>query len=242
MDTMDAAALAAMIDQTMLKPTVGYDTGAKWIEANRDSGFATLCVSPFLAPLAAQLLAGSATGLCVVVGFPLGYSLTETKVEEARQLVELGADEIDMVMNIGAFLDGETQLVADDIAAVAEAVRDASHGAGLLKVILETGHLAPEQIGEASKLAEEAGAAFVKTSTGFGPRGASVEDVRIMRAAVGPQVRVKAAGAIRDLPTALAMIEAGASRIGTSSGLEILSALSGPAGGPAAPAPGGPGY
>jgi len=226
MEPIDAKTLASMIDQTLLKPTAGYDTGAKWIEEMRGAGFATLCVSPFMAPLATQLLAGTGTKVCVVVGFPLGYSLTETKVEEARQLVELGADEIDMVMNIGAFLDGEEQLVVDDIAAVATAVCDASEHA-LLKVILETGYLTPEQVGMASRLAEEAGADFVKTSTGFGPRGASVEDVLIMRGAVGPDVRVKAAGGIRDLPTALAMIEAGASRIGTSSGLELLAALGG---------------
>jgi deoxyribose-phosphate aldolase len=224
-DAMDRETLAAMIDQTLLKPTVGYRSAAVWIESNRDAGFATLCISPFLVPLAAQRLAGSCTKVCAVVGFPNGYSLTETKAEEARRLVELGAAEIDMVMNVGAFLDGEDGLVVDDIAAVALAVCDASAGSGLLKVILETGHLTPAQVVEASKLAATAGAHYVKTSTGFGPRGASVEDVRAMAAAVGPDVRVKAAGGIRDLPAALAMIEAGASRIGTSSGLEILAAL-----------------
>jgi deoxyribose-phosphate aldolase len=222
---MDRQTLAAMLDQTLLKPTAGYATASTWMEANRDAGFATLCVSPFLVPLATQRLSGSCTKVCAVVGFPNGYSLTETKAEEARRLIELGAAEIDMVMNIGAFLDGEDQLVIDDIAAVALTVCDASGGAGLLKVILETGHLTPGQVVEASKLAASAGADYVKTSTGFGPRGASVEDVRAMAGAVGPDVKVKAAGGIRDLPTALAMIEAGASRIGTSSGLEILAAL-----------------
>jgi deoxyribose-phosphate aldolase len=237
---MDRAGLAAMIDQTMLKPTAGYATAAGWMELNRDSGFATLCVSPFLVPLAAQRLAGSTTRVCAVVGFPLGYSLTETKVEEARRLVGLGASEIDMVMNVGAFLDGETEFVFDDIAAVALGVCEASDGAGLLKVILETGHLAPEQVADASRLAASAGAHFVKTSTGFGPRGASVEDVRAMDAAVGPDVKVKAAGGIRDLPVALAMIEAGASRIGTSSGLELLAALD-PAGASEGPTSAGEG-
>jgi deoxyribose-phosphate aldolase len=222
---MDRDSLAAMIDQTLLKPTVGYRGGAEWIELNRDAGFATLCVSPFLAPLASQLLAGSRTKACAVVGFPLGYSLTETKADEARRLVELGVAEIDMVMNVGAFLDGDTQLVMDDIHAVVRAVCSATGAAGFVKVILETGHLTPAQVAEAAKLAARAGADYVKTSTGFGPRGASVEDVRIMSEAVGPDVLVKAAGSIRDLPTALAMIEAGASRIGTSSGLEILAAL-----------------
>lgn len=239
---MDRETLAAMIDQTLLKPTAGYRTGSEWIERNRDSGFATLCVSPFLVPLASQLLAGSRTKVCAVVGFPLGYSLTETKAEEARRLVKLGAAEIDMVMNVGAFLDGDTQLVVDDIAAVVRAVCSATGAAGFVKVILETGHLTPEQVAEAARLAAKAGADYVKTSTGFGPRGASVEDVRIMSEAVGPDVRVKAAGSIRDLPTALAMIEAGASRIGTSSGLEILAALeSGEAPAPVS-APGSSGY
>jgi deoxyribose-phosphate aldolase len=223
--TMDRQTLAAMLDQTLLKPTAGYATASAWMEANCDAGFATLCVSPFLVPLATQRLAGSCTKVCAVVGFPNGYCLTETKAEEARRLIELGAAEIDMVMNIGAFLDGEDQLVIDDIAAVALTVCDASGGAGLLKVILETGHLTPGQVVAASKLAATAGAHYVKTSTGFGPRGASVEDVRAMHGAVGPDVKVKAAGGIRDLPTALAMIDAGASRIGTSSGLEILAAL-----------------
>jgi deoxyribose-phosphate aldolase len=222
---MDRQTLAAMLDQTLLKPTVGYATASVWMEANRDAGFATLCVSPFLVPLATQRLSGSCTKVCAVVGFPNGYSLTESKAEEAKRLIELGAAEIDMVMNIGAFLDGEDQLVIDDIAAVALSVCDASGDAALLKVILETGHLTPEQVVSASKLAAMAGAHYVKTSTGFGPRGASIEDVRAMHDAVAPEVKVKAAGGIRDLPTALAMIEAGASRIGTSSGLEILAAL-----------------
>jgi deoxyribose-phosphate aldolase len=222
---MDRQTLAAMLDQTLLKPTVGYATASVWMEANRDAGFATLCVSPFLVPLATQRLSGSCTKVCAVVGFPNGYSLTESKAEEARRLVELGAAEIDMVMNIGAFLDGEDQMVIDDIAAVVLSVCDASGDEGLVKVILETGHLTPEQVVAASRLAATAGAHYVKTSTGFGPRGASNEDVRAMHGAVGPDVKVKAAGGIRELPTALAMIEAGASRIGTSSGLEILAAI-----------------
>lgn len=130
-----------------------------------------------------------------------------------------------MVMNIGAFLGGEITVAREDIARVVETVRSASHGRGLVKVILETGYLDAEQIADASRLCVEAGAHYVKTSTGFGPRGASLEDVRIMRRAVGDAAKVKAAGGIRDLNTALSMIEAGADRIGTSSGAEILDAL-----------------
>jgi deoxyribose-phosphate aldolase len=230
---MDRATLASMIDQTLLKPTAGYATAGDWMERNRDAGFATLCVSPFLVPLAVQRLAGTVTRVCAVVGFPLGFSLTETKSDEARRLVQLGASEIDMVMSIGAFLDGDDQLVTEDVAAVADAIRDASEGTVTLKVILETSYLTPEQIAKASRLAAAGGADFVKTSTGFGPRGASVDDVRIMAEAVGPAVAVKAAGGIRDLASALELIEAGASRIGTSAGLEILAALEGGAAAPA---------
>ncbi|MCG2807942.1 MAG: deoxyribose-phosphate aldolase, partial [Coriobacteriia bacterium] len=179
----------------------------------------------FLVPVAAQRLAGTRTGVCTVCGFPLGYALTESKAEEARHLVELGAVEVDVVVNIAALLEGEDRYVRDDLAAVAESVQKASNGNALLKVILETGYLEPDDIVRGCTLAVDAGAAFVKTSTGFGPRGASIADVTLMRETVGPDIGVKAAGGIRDLETALAMIEAGANRIGTSSGLEILDAF-----------------
>ncbi len=223
MRPVDIATLAAAIDQTLLRPTAGLSAAAAWIEESRERGFAALCVSPFLVPLAAQRLAGTVTAVCSVAGFPLGYSLTETKVEESVHLVELGCSEIDMVMNVAAFLEGEHEFVRDDIEAVVQAVDEASEGSGLVKVILETGHLDEDGVARASALAAAAGAAFVKTSTGFGPRGASVRDVEIMRAEVGTELGVKAAGGIRDLDTALAMIDAGANRIGTSNGLEILS-------------------
>ena len=222
---MDRVTLASMIDQTLLKPTIGYAEGSEWIDANAEMGFASLCVSPFLVPPASQRLAGTGTMVCSVVGFPLGYSLTEVKSEEAEHLAGLGCEEIDMVMHVGAFLEEEYRYVSDDIAAVVRATDAGSGGPGLVKVILETGHLEPDQIARASTLAVEAGARFVKTSTGFGPRGASVEDVAVMREAVGPDIGVKAAGGIRDLATALAMIEAGADRLGASSGREILEAL-----------------
>lgn len=191
------------------------------MERSADAGFATLCVAPFLVPLAAQRLAGTGTAVCSVVGFPLGYSLTETKVEETIHLLQLGCAEIDMVMNVGAFLEGETRLVQDDIEAVVTAVRDS--GTGLVKVILETGHLDDDGVARACELVAESGADFVKTSTGFGPRGASVSDVEIMCATVGDDLGVKAAGGIRDLETAREMIAAGANRVGTSAGLEILA-------------------
>lgn len=227
----DIAALAHTIDQTLLKPTASLAEAAEWMEGSRDAGFATLCVSPFLVPLASQRLAGSVTRVCSVAGFPLGYSLTETKAEEAIHLVKLGCSEVDMVVNLGALLSGEDELVRDDIAAVVDAVAGAGAGTGagadagaaFVKVILETGYLEEADIVRGSRLAVEAGAAFVKTSTGFGPRGASVRDVELMRQTVGPDIGIKAAGGIRDLDTALAMLAAGADRLGTSAGLEIVS-------------------
>ncbi len=221
---MDTSTLAASIDQTLLSPTTGFEAAAEWIELNSDKGFAALCVAPFIVPLAAQRLAGSDTKVCTVCGFPLGYSLTESKAEEARHLVGLGAQEIDVVMNIAAFLEGQDRFVTDDLKAVVDSVERSSAGEAIVKVILETGHLDEGQVARASRLAVDAGAQFVKTSTGFGPRGASVRDVEIMREAVGPDIGVKAAGGIRDLQTALEMIEAGANRLGTSSGAEILGA------------------
>ncbi len=223
MSPVDIATLAATIDQTLLRPTTGLREAASWMEESRERGFATLCVSPFLVPLASQRVAGTVTGVCSVVGFPLGYALTETKVEEAAHLVGLGCAEVDMVMNVAEFLEGEHEYVRDDIEAVVRAVDEASEGSGIVKVILETGYLDDEGIARASALSAAAGAAFVKTSTGFGPRGASVRDVEIMRAEVGSELGVKAAGGIRDLDTVLEMLDAGANRIGTSNGLEILS-------------------
>lgn len=222
---MDRETLAAAIDQTMLKPTVGFNEGARWIESCAASGFATLCVSPFLVPVAAQRLAGSKTRVCSVCGFPLGYSNTESKAEEAAHLVELGCHEVDVVMNVAAFLEGEEGFVSDDIAAVVAQVGHASGGTALVKVIIEVGYLTPEQAARAAVLVADAGAGFVKTCTGFGPRGVTADDVRTLRAAVGDRIGVKASGGIRDLAGALEMLEAGASRLGSSSGAEILDAL-----------------
>jgi deoxyribose-phosphate aldolase len=221
---MDRTTLARAIDQTLLGPTVGFGEGAAWIEQHAGFGFAALCVSPFLVPIASQKLAGTDTVVCSVAGFPLGYTATESKAEEAAHLVELGCAEVDMVMNIAALLEGEDAFVGEDIRSVVQAVLSTSDEA-LVKVILETGYLDTEQIERACAIAVESGAAFVKTSTGFGPRGASTEDVRTMRRAVGPDIGVKAAGGIRDLRSALEMIEAGASRIGASAGREIVEAF-----------------
>jgi len=221
---MDSATLARYIDQTLLKPTVGMSSARPWIEEHSSAGFAALCVSPFLVPLTTQILAGTDTLVCSVCAFPLGYSSTETKAEEAALLVALGCREVDMVMNVAEMLEGEYEFVEDDIRAVVDATAGTSDEA-IVKVILETGYLDEGQIARACEIAVRAGAGFVKTSTGFGPRGASVRDVEIMRATVGPDIGVKAAGGIRDLDTALAMIDAGATRIGASAGQEIIEAF-----------------
>lgn len=215
-------ALAALIDQTLLKPTAGLAEAAAWLEGSRDRGFATVCVAPFVVPLATEHVAGSATTVCSVAGFPLGYQATESKAEEAARLVRLGCAEVDVVINFAELLGGETGFVLDDLKAAVDAVREASEGRAVVKAIIETGYLDEDQIKTACDVAVRAGAHFVKTSTGFGPRGASVRDVEIMRAVVGPDIGVKAAGGIRDLDTALEMLEAGATRLGTSAGTQIL--------------------
>jgi deoxyribose-phosphate aldolase len=216
--------IAAAIDQTLLKPTAGERAAREWIAAQRDAGFASLCVAPAMVPWAAESLAGTPTKVCTVVAFPLGYALSASKADETRRLLEAGAVEIDMVMNVGAALEGDWEAVEDDVRAVVETVRASGVHGSLTKVILETGFLTDEVTALACEACVRAGAEFVKTSTGFGPRGASVTDVRVMRAAVGPAVGVKAAGGIRDLDAALAMLEAGATRIGTSAGLDIVAA------------------
>lgn len=221
---MSGREIAALIDQTLLKPNVCERDAKAWIAEQRDGGFASLCVAPAMVPWAAESLAGTATKVCTVVAFPLGYALTASKSEEAMRLLEAGAVEIDMVISIGAVLEGDWGFVEADVLAVVDAVETSGVEGALTKVILETGYLDDEQISKACAACVRAGAQFVKTSTGFGPRGASVEDIRLMRAAVPEHTGIKAAGGIRDLKTARLMIEAGATRIGTSAGREIVAA------------------
>ncbi len=221
---MDLRELAGRIDQTLLKPTVGRHAAREWMLLQRDAGFASLCVSPFLVPTAASVLDGTPTKVCTVVGFPLGYAVSESKADEARRLVELGAVEIDMVMNVAAALEDSWDYVREDIARVVAATAHASGGSAIVKVILECAYLdGAERLTRACVTAVDAGADFVKTSTGFGPSGATAADVAVMRAAVGPGIGVKAAGGIRTLRDVLTMLDAGASRIGASAGLEILA-------------------
>jgi deoxyribose-phosphate aldolase len=212
--------LGKMIDHTLIKPTAAKDDIVKLCKEAEKHGFGCVCVNSAYVPLAKQLLKGTDVKVVSTVGFPFGSSLPEVKAFEARKASEKGASEIDMVLNIGALKSGDYETVKRDIERVVDV--KSSHGDDLvIKVIIETGYLTKEEKVMACKLAKEAGADFVKTSTGF-VGGATVEDVRLMRETVGQDMGVKAAGGIRTLRQALAMIEAGANRIGTSTGVAII--------------------
>ncbi len=186
-----------------------------------EHGFASVCVNSCWVPLVAAELAGTPVKVCTVVGFPLGASATEVKVAEAAYALRCGAQEIDMVINIGALASGDIATVGSDISAVVEVCH---RGGALVKAILETALLTDDQKVMACKLARNAGVDFVKTSTGFGPGGATVADVRLMREAVGPSIGVKASGGVRTLEDLQAMVAAGATRIGTSAGVRLVAA------------------
>ncbi|MDA5108649.1 deoxyribose-phosphate aldolase [Brevibacillus thermoruber] len=206
------------IDHTLLKPETTAAMIDKLCAEAKEHNFASVCVNPFWVKRCAELLKGTDVKVCTVIGFPLGASTPAVKAAETRDAIANGATEVDMVLNIGALKSGDLELVKADVKAVKEAA-----GSVLVKVILETGLLTDEEKVTACKLCVEAGADYVKTSTGFGHGGATVEDVALMRKTVGPNVGVKASGGVRDRAAALAMIEAGASRIGTSSGVAIVT-------------------
>lgn len=209
--------LARYIDHTNLKSTVTPEDIEKLCAEARQFGFKAVCVNSCYVALASELLNGSDVLVCAVAGFPLGAMSTAAKKFEAEQAVKDGAGEIDMVMNIGSAKAGDWPAVEKDISAVKQAIPAAE-----LKVIIETCYLTDEEKVAACEAAVRAGAGFVKTSTGFGPGGATVEDVRLMKKAVEGKALVKAAGGVRDKATALAMIEAGADRLGTSNGVAII--------------------
>jgi deoxyribose-phosphate aldolase len=211
--------MAHMIDHTLLKPDATQDEIAQLCYEARKYGFASVCVNPANVELCAQLLKGSGIPVCTVVGFPLGATSTETKVFEAQQAIREGATEVDMVINVGALKSRDYELVERDIASVARACHA---GHAILKVIIEAALLTDEEKVVASQLTKVAGADFVKTSTGFGPGGATLEDVALMRRVVGPTIGVKAAGGIRSYEEAQKMIAAGASRIGASASVKIM--------------------
>jgi deoxyribose-phosphate aldolase len=211
--------IAHLIDHTLLKPEATVQQIAQLCHEAMLYNFASVCINPAHVKLAAQLLQNSEVKVCTVVGFPLGATSTEAKVFETLQALNDGATEIDMVINIGALKGGDDALVERDIAAVVKTVHQ--HGA-LCKVIIETALLTNDEKVRACQLAKQAGADFVKTSTGFSSGGATIEDVALMRQTVGPQVGVKASGGIRTLAEAQRMISAGATRLGVSAGVKII--------------------
>lgn len=222
---MDMRSLAGKIDHTLLKPEATEAEIRTLCEEARKHGFYSVCVNPANVALSAQQLAGSDVKVCTVVGFPLGATTSEVKAFETRDAIGNGAQEIDMVINVGALKSAQMDRVEADIRAVVEAA------AGVpVKVILETCLLTDDEKVVACKASKSAGAAFVKTSTGFSKGGATVADIRLMRQTVGPEMGVKASGGVRDLATAIAMVEAGATRLGASASVAIVTGAEAAAG------------
>jgi len=213
------SSVAHMIDHTLLKPEATQDEIAQLCYEARKYQFASVCVNPTNVKLCAQLLESSGIPVCTVVGFPLGATPTDVKVFETQQAVREGASEVDMVINVGALKSRDYELVERDIASIA---RICHADNAILKVIIEAALLSDEEKVVACQLAKVAGADFVKTSTGFGPGGATAEDVALMRRVVGPTMGVKAAGGIRTYEDAQKMIAAGASRLGASASVKII--------------------
>jgi deoxyribose-phosphate aldolase len=211
--------IAKLIDHTLLKADATQDQIAQLCYEARKFGFAAVCVNPTHVKLCSQLLQGSQVHVCTVVGFPLGATPPEVKAYETQQAIDDGATEVDMVINIGALKSKDYALVERDVAMVARACHT---GGAILKVIIEAALLTDEEKVIACQLAKAAGAEYVKTSTGFGPGGATAHDVALMRQAVGPGLGVKAAGGIKNLADAKEMVAAGATRIGASAGVKIV--------------------
>jgi len=210
--------IVGMIDHTLLKADATTEEIVKLVEEAKEYLFASVCVNPTWVRTAAGMLADTPeVKVCTVIGFPLGATTPETKAFETKNAIENGADEIDMVINVSALKDNQDDLVERDIRAVVEAAK----GKALVKVIIETCLLTKEEKIRACEISVKAGADYVKTSTGFSTGGATVEDIRLMRQTVGPEIGVKASGGVRSREDALAMVEAGATRIGASSGVSI---------------------
>jgi len=221
-NTNNTENIIALIDHTLLKPDATPAQIAQLCSEALEYHFASVCVNPANIKQCASLLAGTDVKVCSVVGFPLGATPSEVKTYESRLVIEQGAQEVDMVINIGALKSGDIGVVEDDIAQV---VRVSHSGNALVKVIIETALLTDEEKISACQAAKRAGADFVKTSTGFSSAGATVEDVALMRKVVGLEMGVKASGGIRSLEDALKMVSAGANRLGTSSGVKIAQSI-----------------
>lgn len=212
---------ASMIDHTLLKAEATKEQIEKLCAEAKEFGFASVCVNPTWVKYCSELLQDSNVLVCTVIGFPLGANTTAVKVFEAKDAIANGAQEVDMVINIGALKDQNFELVQSDIAAVVEAAK----GSAIVKVIIETCLLTEEEKVKACELSVAAGADFVKTSTGFSTGGATAEDIALMRKTVGPELGVKASGGVRSLEDMQKMVEAGATRIGASSGVAIVKGL-----------------
>ena len=213
---MEIEEVLKRIDHTLLKSNASSRDIARLCEEAKKYGFHAVCVNPYYVQLASKLLKDTEIRVCSVVGFPLGATFIEIKAEEAEKAIGLGASEIDMVMNISAFKSGDLEYVRKEIKSVRERIGDA-----ILKVIIECCYLTDDEKILAAKICEEAGADYVKTSTGFGPGGATLEDVKLLKKVLSSRMKVKAAGGIRTFEQAVRFIEAGADRIGTSSGVKI---------------------
>lgn len=211
--------LNRMIDHTILKPEATEAAVQKIIDEAKEYNFFSVCINPCWVAFASEQLADTDVAVCTVIGFPLGANTPEVKAYEAADAIKNGANEVDMVINIGALKSQQYDYVRQDI----QGVVDAAKGKALVKVIIETALLTDEEKVKACELAKEAGADFVKTSTGFSTGGAKVADIRLMRETVGPDMGVKASGGVHNAEEALAMIEAGATRIGASTGVAIVS-------------------
>lgn len=215
--------LNRMIDHTILKANASEEDVLKIIEEAKKYEFFSVCVNPYWVALAHEKLAGTKVSTCTVIGFPLGANTSEVKAYETKDAIANGADEVDMVLNVGAMKSKQYKKVLKDIQAVVQA----ADGKALVKVIIETALLTDEEKIKACEMAKEAGADFVKTSTGFSTGGATVEDVKLMRSTVGPDMGVKASGGIHNKEEAQAMVDAGATRIGTSAGVAIMDGETG---------------
>ena len=215
--------LASYIDHTLLKQNATSEQIITLCQEAREYQFASVCINPTHVRLCAELLRNSGVKVCTVIGFPLGANTTATKVFETQDAIQNGASEIDMVINIGALKNGDFTLVAKDISEISRATHN---GGAILKVIIETCLLSDEEKVIACLLAKQAGADYVKTSTGFSTAGATIEDVTLMRKVVGPEMGVKAAGGVRNLEDAEKMIAAGATRLGASAGVQIVQGFS----------------
>ncbi|MGM0867523.1 MAG: deoxyribose-phosphate aldolase [Bacillota bacterium] len=218
---MDTTNIAAMIDHTLLKPEATRQQIETLCQEANEYNFFSVCVNPTWVSTAKELLNGSGVKVVTVIGFPLGATTPKTKAFETQNAIENGADEVDMVINIGALKDKNDEIVENDVRAVVVAAK----GRALTKVIIETSLLTREEKIRACKLSVKAGADYVKTSTGFSTGGATVDDIKLMRETVGPNIGVKASGGIRNTDDTQKMIQAGATRIGASSGVAILKGL-----------------